>query len=170
MTVWCMNLKDNRDKSNHRNRDPELKFRICRERSMVAIGWGIPSATGTWEEYTNIADHLPSCDRGYRAARKNLELIQKGDLVWVKNPATGERYIVEIEDDCPRISDSLKGFDACAYRKGKYYAVKADSLTGALSAKPLRAGHTLERVHEQTRSSTIEATKELFKKLKATAG
>lgn len=165
MTIWCMNLKDSRGKPKQ-NRDEELKFRLCCEKSIVAIGWGVPCVANTWEEYKKIADNLLPYDQGYRTARNNLEHIRKGDLVWVKNPATGERYIVEIEDSYPGIYSSLEEFDTCAYRRGKYYAVKDDLLTGVLRAKHLRAVHTLERVHERTRSPTIEATKELFANLK----
>lgn len=39
MTIWYMNLKDNRAVEN-RNADEELKFRICIEKSILAIGWG----------------------------------------------------------------------------------------------------------------------------------
>lgn len=39
MNVWYMNLKDSRSVEN-RNADEELKFKICIEKSILAIGWG----------------------------------------------------------------------------------------------------------------------------------
>lgn len=105
--VYCMNLKDNRDVPNH---DKELKFRLCLEKSMIAIGWGVPKIVNTWEEYNKIAEHQHSNDRGYHIARNNFQKIKKGDLVWVKNPVSGERYLVEIKDEYPGIYHSLKEF------------------------------------------------------------
>ncbi len=165
-TIWCMNLKDNRDESNNRNWDGELKFRLCRERSMIAIGWCVPYVVNTWEEYKKIANDITFYGKGYVTARNNLERIKKGDLVWIKNPTTEDRYLVEIEDGHPGIYGSLKEFDTCAYRKGKFYAVDNSLLIGALSAKRLRARYTLERVHEYTRGDTIKETIKLFKELK----
>lgn len=102
-TIWCMNLKDNRDESNNRNWDGELKFRLCRERSMIAIGWCVPYVVNTWEEYKKIANDITFYGKGYVTARNNLERIKKGDLVWIKNPTTEDRYLVEIEDGHPGI-------------------------------------------------------------------
>lgn len=162
--IWCMNLIDNRDKTDNRNVNAELKFQLCRERSMLAIGWAIPDVVNTWKEYKKIADKKYPKSRGYAAARNNLEKIKKGDIVWTKNPVTGERFIVEIQDDYPGIYSSLKEFDTCAYRKGTYYPVSSEDLCGALSEKKISARHSIEKMRNK-RLDTIEATKELFNKI-----
>ena len=49
MNVWHMNLKDNRKKE--KCTDQELKFRICKEKGILAIGWGISEKVNSWQEY-----------------------------------------------------------------------------------------------------------------------
>ncbi len=159
MHIWCMNLKDNRDEP---NQDFTLKFDLCFEKSMIAIGWSVSSVVNTWDEYKNIADKQYADALRYRVARNNLERLKRGDLVWVKNPATGARYIVEITDDSPEIYTHLKEFDIFAYRKGKYHLIK-ELPSDILSEKQLRARHTLECMHSETRGETIRATIALFR-------
>ncbi len=168
MRVWCMNLKDNRGGSK-RNHDKALKFQLCLEKGLVAIGWGISDVVNTWNAYKEKADLEYDGSIGYRAARNNLQNMGAGDLVWVKSPVTNEYYLVKITDDTPGICNSLKKFDICAYRRGTYYAVDEHELSGALCRKRIRAVHTLERMHDTSRGDTIRATIELFKKLESAA-
>ncbi len=163
MTVWCMNLKDNRNES---NRNIELKFALCQEKNMLAIGWGVSSEVKSFQEYLEVGAQKYSGDRGFTVATNNLQRLKRGDLVWVKNPKDGTRFLVEIEDDEPGICDNLMEFDNCAYRKGQYYAVDDGYLMGAFTPKNLCARHTLERMHTDTRGEVVAATKELFAKLK----
>ena len=159
-TVYCMNLKDNRDPS---NKSIELKFKLCFEKSMIAIGWSVPETVNTWEEYKEIANQKWLGAKNYSSARNNLERLKKEDLVWVKNPLTNERYLVEITDEYPGIYSSLKEFDTCAYRKGDFHLINETWLTDALSANKLRARATLEQKH---REDTYTATIKLFENLK----
>lgn len=165
MTVWCMNLKDNRDGSKQ-NRDKELKFRLCLEKSMVAIGWAIPDTVNTWEEYREKAKEIWAGSEGYLTAATNLQDMKKGDLVWVRNPTERTLYLVEIIDDVPGIYSSLKEFDICGYRKGNFYFVEEERLPDELRGKKLRAIGTLERMHEDTRRDSYTATVKLFHAIK----
>lgn len=168
MTVWCMNLKDNRG-GPKQNRDKELKFRLCLEKSMVAIGWAIPDTVNTWEEYRKKAKEIWAGNEGYLTAATNLQDMKKGDLVWVRNPTGRTLYLVEIIDDVPGIYSSLKEFDICGYRKGEFYLVGEEQLTDELRDGNLRARGTLERMHEDTRGDIRIATVKLFHALKAQA-
>lgn len=165
-TIWCMNLKDNRDEP-RRNRDMELKFRLCRERSMIAIGWAVEDDVNSWEEYILRADIKYQADTAYATARKGLQSMKPGDLVWTQNPVTHEHYLVEITDKTPRIYGSLEEFDICGCRSGTFYLVPDAILTGALSSKNLSARHTIERIRiDGKRNASIEATKFLFDDIK----
>ncbi len=167
MTVYCMNLKDNRD-SAKRNADVELKFRTCLEESMVAIGWAVPDAANTWEEYINISKPL-HYGKGYSAAINNLQRMEKGDLVWVKNPVSKALYLVEITDDAPSVRNDLKELDICGYRKGVFYPVDKAQCGKALTERRLSVRGTLERVHKETRGDVCRETVRLLKKLKKAA-
>ena len=56
MTIWRMNLIDNREPEN-RCKDPELKFRLCMENSILGIGWGLNAAFDSLEDYRALADY-----------------------------------------------------------------------------------------------------------------
>ena len=57
MNVWYMNLKDSRSVEN-RNADEELKFKICIEKSILAIGWGFDAIIYDWSQYKALADYF----------------------------------------------------------------------------------------------------------------
>lgn len=169
MHIWCMNLKDNRDKPKQ-NRDKELKFRLCRERSMIAIGWAVDGNVSSWEEYKLLADIRYANYTAYAVARNGLQSMEPGDLVWTRNPVTHEYYLVEITDGIPSITNDWKEFDICGYRNGTFYLVPGATLTGALSPGSLSARHTIERIRiDGKRTESIEATKFLFANLKHNA-
>lgn len=162
MNIWCMNLKDNRNKPKQ-NRDKELKFRLCRKNSMVAIGWAVDGNVSSWEEYKRLADIKYANNTAYAAARNGLQNMEPGDLVWICNPVTHEYSLVEITDELPSTINDLKEFDICGYRKGRFYLIPDEKLTGALSPRCLSARHTIERIRiDGKRNASIKATKLLF--------
>ena len=164
--VWCMNIKDNRGKNRSSNKNPELKFEKRREKGILAIGWSVNKTVHTWEEYRQIADEIYEESNGYTAARNNMERLKAGDLVWVKNPVTSERYIVEIQDNITAYYGELDEFDIGPYRHGKYYSVSDDYITGDLSPKKLSARRTIEKVSKENRGETILATRQLYRNIK----
>ena len=164
--IWCMNLKDNRD-TPKQNQDKELKFRLCRERSMIAIGWAVEGDVNSWEDYERKANALYRDNSAYTSAHNCLQSMSAGDLVWTRNPVTHECYLVDITDETPRIYDSLKEFDICGYRSGTYYLVPEAKLIGDLSPRNLSAEQTIDQIRSDgNRKAVIEATKQLFADLK----
>lgn len=109
--VWVMNLKDNRGDGKHKN--SEEKFRFCCEHNILAIGW---------------AKSEPDDDAlGLKKAKNALYKMQRGDIVWVRNPHTGERYLCEVLND--RILSfpcSFHAFDAAYGRICEYHLVKQE--------------------------------------------
>ncbi len=165
--VWCMNLIDNRNEG-ERNKDAELKFRLCKEKGIIAIGWGVSGVVNSWQEYLEAANNAWRANKNFVAATNALKEMACGDLVWIKNPASDDVYIAEIVDKSadPSIYSNLMEFDICAYRKCRYLFVDPIHLTGPLCKKNLSAGHAIERIHKPKRQDTIDATLILFEKLK----
>lgn len=160
--IWCMNLRDNRAEDS-RNKDKGLKFRLCREKDILAVGWSVPEPVHTLSEYRKIADKRYNTP-AYRKAMKALQDMQKGDLVWVRDPENGSYYLAEIKDGEIGIYDGIKEFDSCAYRHATYYAVSDTEREKfeALTPKKLSARHTIEKMHEEKRGATIRETEQLF--------
>ena len=163
MEIWYMNLKDNRAVEN-RNADEELKFRICIEKSILAIGWGFCADFKDWSEYKFLADVRYGDDKGYSAAVKGLTEMQKGDLVWLKNPVSHERYLAQILDDAPSLCCNLKDFDIYSCRKACIIPVSSEMLSqfNLLDKKDF-ARHAIERVKDQ---SIVDETVKLFAAIK----
>lgn len=162
-----MNLKDNRNEQ-ERNKVEQLKFLLCKEKEMIAIGWGIKKRVNSWEEYKEIADDVYRDDRGYVLARNALERVKCGDLVWTKNPVTKKYYIAEItgKSDIPSIFNDLIEFDTCAYKRCQFFSVDNKYITGPLCKTKLRAIRAIEKMGNKKRGDTIIATIELFNRLK----
>lgn len=159
MTIWRMNLIDNREPEN-RCKDPELKFRLCMEKSILGIGWGLNAAFDSWEDYRTLADYRYDGDMGYSTAVSALKNMLSGDLVWTQNPVTHERYLAQVLDDKPLLCCYLREFDLFGYRKAKIYRVDEERLSCyGLSEEKLSGRHTIERIREQR---LIDATKELY--------
>lgn len=74
MKIWRMHLKDKRDPEN-RCKDSELKFRICLEKSILGIGWGLNADIDSWEDYRKLAEHLYDEESGYSTAVNGLDVI-----------------------------------------------------------------------------------------------
>ena len=161
--IWCVNLKDNR-KEEYRNKDGQIKFRLCKEKRIVTIGWGVKEPVNLWEEYKEIADKVYKGDRGYAAARNALEKIKYGDLVWTKNPVTEEYYIAEItgKSDIPSIFNDLIEFDTCAYKRCRFFSVDNKYIIGPLCKTKVRAIRAIEKMGTEKRGDTIKATIERF--------
>lgn len=163
MTIWYMNLKDNRAVEN-RNADEELKFRICIEKSILAIGWGFCADFEDWSEYKVLADYYYRNDNGYPTAVKGILDMQKGDLVWLKNPITRERYLAQILDDLPSLCCNLKDFDIYSCRKASIIKISPELLIKFdLQNKKDHGRHTIEKAKEQP---IIDGTVKLFDSIK----
>lgn len=165
--IWCMNLIDNRNEG-ERNKDDELKFRLCKEKEIIAIGWGVSGVINSWQEYLQAANEVWKSDKNFVAGINALEEMVYGDLVWIKNPASGDVYIAEVVDKSPEpsIYNNLIEFDICAYRKCRYLYVDSRYLTGSLCKKHLSARRAIEKMSDSARENTIDATLILFEKLK----
>lgn len=164
--IWCMNLIDNRNEG-ERNKDDELKFRLCKEKGMIAIGWGVSGVINSWQEYLKSANEVWKSDKNFVAGINALEEMSDGDLVWIKNPVSDDVYIAEIVDKSadPSIYSNLMEFDICAYRKCRYLYVNSNYLTGSLCKKHLSARRAIEKMRDSARQDTIDATLTLFEKL-----
>lgn len=167
MNVWCMNLKDNRDEDK-RNKDAELKFRLCMEKEIIAIGWVVSEVVNSWQEYLDKANKARCNQNNFSTGTKALKRMKCGDLVWVKNPVSKEYYLVQITDNSPEpsIYRNLMEFDICAYRRCRYWQVEPSFLIGALCRKNLSARRAIERMSMEKRNETIAATLALFEELK----
>lgn len=161
MNVWRMNLLDNRDEP---NRDIKAKFNTCKKNSFVAIGWAIEDVS-SWEEYKLLAGKKHQ-KKNFSGAIRGLERIHRGDLVWVINPESKERYIVEIEDETPSVCNGYEDLDICAYRKGTYYKVDESKVKGnsVLTINNIKARQTIERKSDAIKEETVKLFKDLKKK------
>lgn len=165
MTIWYMNLKDNR-KDGLCNADEELKFRICKEKSMLGIGWGLNACFPSWNAYRELADLYYENDKGYAAAVNALEKIACGDLVWVQQPAKHTWYLAQVTDDKPSLCCYLREFDLYGYRKAEFYRIDEDQLNRFCLSQEKRSGrHTIEKAKSQ---SVIDATWNLLQTIKPT--
>lgn len=162
MKIWKMHLKDNRGEG--RCKDTELKFRICAEKSLLGIGWGLNAALDSWENYRELADlyYREDTGSGYTAAARALDEMSCGDLVWTQNPVTYERWLAQVVDDKPSLCCHLREFDLFSYRKAEFYKVKVDEeqlKNMGLLGEKLSGRHTIEQIHEQC---LIDATFSLW--------
>lgn len=163
MAVWRMNLIDNREPEN-RCKDPELKFRICVEKSILGIGWGLDAAFDSWEDYQTLAGYRYREDKGFSAAVNALKEMACGDLVWTQNPVTHERYLAQVLDNEPSLCCHLREFDLFSYRKADILRIDTGLLSRyGLSEERLSGRHTAERMHERL---SVDATIHLSEFLK----
>ena len=152
-TVWVMNLKDNRTDIPKAQKGNE-KFDKCKDNGIIAIGW-------EWE--------TPGCGvRAYETAHRFMAELQRGDLVWVRDKHTGNRYLCEVQDDemTDYRKDSSKKMlidtDIVEVRKCKYHDVPAGAELPKRSK--LVARQTIQHMRDQ---EAIAATWKLFKHLTA---
>lgn len=163
MTIWQMNLIDNREQGN-RCKDKELKFCMCKEKSVLAIGWGLRAEFDSWQEYKNLADVFYKENKGYVSAIAAIQKISCKDLVWTQNPVTNERYLTQVLDSLPSLCCNLREFDLFSCRKAKFYKVDGELLEQCgLSGQKLSGRQTIEQIHRQ---DIIDATVQLFESIK----
>lgn len=163
MTIWRMNLIDNRELEN-RCKDPELKFRLCMEKSILGIGWGLNAAFDSWEDYRALADYCYHENKGYTSAVNALQEMACGDLVWTQNPVTHERYLAQVLDNKPSLCCYLRKFDLFSYRQADIFQIDAELLVRyGLYGEEFSGRHTIERIREQR---LIDTTMQLSKFLK----
>lgn len=160
MTVWMMNLIDNRQVKN-RNTDKELKFRICLEKSILAIGWGVSECPRDWAAYRALADQEHAADSAYPTAVRNLQEMQKGDLVWLHNPVTQVYYLAQVTDDAPTLCCDFAAFDVFSCRRASIQKIAPKVLAayGLANAK-LYANRAIEQVRVQ---EIVDNTIRLFR-------
>ena len=163
MTIWQMNLIDNREQEN-RCKDKELKFRICREKSVLAIGWGLSAEFDSWQGYKNLADIFYKDNNGYLSAIATIQKMSCKDLVWTQNPVTNEKYLAWVVDERPSLCGELREFDLFSYRKAEFHRVDERLLEeyGLLGQK-LSGRKTIEQIRRQ---DVIDATVQLFEAMK----
>ena len=160
MTVWMMNLIDNRQVKN-RNTDKELKFRICLEKSILAIGWGVSECPRAWAAYRALADQEHAADSAYPTAVRNLQEMQKGDLVWLHNPVTQVYYLAQVTDDAPTLCCDFAAFDVFSCRRASIQKIAPKVLAAyGLANVKLYANRAIEQVRVQ---EIVDNTIRLFR-------
>ncbi len=158
-----MNLKDNREPK-RRNTDEVLKFRICMEKSVLGIGWGLNADFVSWYDYRELANLCYKENVGYTAAVNALQEMSCEDLVWTHEPVNHLWYLAQILDNEPSLCCNLREFDLFSYRKVKFYGVDEKSLCRyGLPKEKLLGRHTIERICKQ---DLIDATIRLFASIK----
>ena len=123
MNIWVMNIKDNR--TNGSLASSGQKFDVCLQRGILAIG-GVG--------YT--INQSSSFKRAYNA----LDRMRKDDLVWVKHPVNGQRYICKITKDGIQVENKNNNpshVDLGFYVECKYYSVSNSELA-TFGIKPRR--------------------------------
>ena len=156
-----MSLKDERSKGACSDR--EIKFRICMEKGILAIGWGITATVNSWQEYCLTAKKVYKNDKGFERAIKALAEMQEGDLVWTKNPVTDEWFLSRIVDKnpFPGICYDLQEFDICSYRLCEFLSLKIpQEICEQLNSKKIVKLQTASRITDE---NLINATNALIK-------
>ena len=155
-----MNLIDNRQVKN-RNTDKELKFRICLEKSILAIGWGVSECPRDWAAYRALADQEHAADSAYPTAVRNLQEMQKGDLVWLHNPVTQVYYLAQVTDDAPTLCCDFAAFDVFSCRRASIQKIAPKVLAAyGLANVKLYANRAIEQVRVQ---EIVDNTIRLFR-------
>ena len=128
MVVWCVNLKDKRNRITYPEDKTKEKTKYCTDNSCVAIGWAEEGGSTGWSAFRTAGkrrypkgskEHL-----GFTCAANALENMRKGDLVWVIVPYLDERRLYQIKkDDDPKTDAGQEAIDVGAYREGELLGV-----------------------------------------------
>lgn len=146
--VWVMNLKDNRGTGENKNFDE--KFRFCYEHNILAIGWAN-------SEFGD--DNL-----GLKKAENALCKMQRGDIVWVRNSHTEERYLCEVlNDHILNFPCSFHAFDAAYGRICEYHLVRQEQYEAITDFSTQLV--SFSTVRSVTKESVIKETNELFESI-----
>lgn len=147
MGIWILNLIDNREKDSN---TPE-KFRQCKDRGILAIGWAKEDPL----TYYN-GDDL----KAYKAAAKGLSSIEPNDLVWVRDTVNKTYYICKVCGALEKAPANLWHKDIGQYRKAEWYGpVARNELPDPLAVKRLISRPTVRRV---LKPDVIRATQDFF--------
>ena len=133
MSVWKMNLIDNRECSSNCPKDE--KFNFCKDSSIIGIGWG------GYEDDEELKD-----DASYKKAKNAFLSLKTGDFVWVKNPLTQNYYICKIKSLPEYKGDQYKDHDIGYCCECEYYSVgTAEQLPYGIIAKDLPRSEFIEK-------------------------
>lgn len=114
MTIWIMNIKDNR--TNGSLASSGQKFDVCFQRGILAIGW---------------VGYAINQSSSFRRAYNALDRMRQDELVWVKHPVSGQRYICKITKDGIQVENSSNKpthVDLGFYVECKYFPVSNSEL------------------------------------------
>lgn len=147
MGVWVMNLIDNRE---HDVNTPE-KFRECKDRGVLAIGWAKKNPLESFTDGDLAA---------YKAAVNGLSSIESDDLVWVMDPANKDYYICKVYGVLENAPEYLHSKDIGQYRKAEWYGpVSQNALPNPLTVQRLISRPTIRRV---LKPDVVKATQDFF--------
>ena len=151
MSVWKMNLIDNRECSSNCPKDE--KFNFCKDSSIIGIGW-----VG-YEDDEELKD-----DASYKKAKNAFLSLKIGDFVWVKNPLTQNYYICKIKSLPEYKGDQYKDHDigyccSCEY----YFVGTSDKLPNEISSSDLISISTITKASEDIEKNTIAFSKKVIK-------
>ncbi len=125
MNVWKMNLIDNRDIISIRPENE--KFEFCKGNNIIGIGW-----VG-YDDNDKLRE-----DSSYHKAKNAFLSINVGDLVWTKNPSTGNYYICKVKSLPEYKGNKYESFDIGYCCKCEYHFVgTAEQLSDGISEKDL---------------------------------
>lgn len=147
MSVWKMNLKDNRDEKPENLK--ESKFDFCKKKGILGIGWANhdknENATTTEKE------------TGYERAKNSFFSLKINDLVWVKNPETNYYYLCRIKSQA--LLTKKKEYidnDVSLYRNCEYIDIgTADKLPDGIVKEDLVSISTISQANEQVNKATL---------------
>lgn len=171
MTVWCINLKDNRDGKSlpEGKRKTKEKIEYCLTNKIIAIGWAPAETVNTsWEEYYRATEdyyaNRPNDLRGFHCAANAITRMKKGDLVWFKEDVN-HVHLFEIISVKPELENWKREIDVGPYRKVKEKGLwtLAELMEYSKQFSKLYARHTMEKLSEK-RADIIKVTKLLLLK------
>jgi hypothetical protein len=77
--------------------DPSAAFALCRERSVLGLGWRVDAPAG--------GDPSPSAAPGVHPAVRAFMELPEGALVWTRDPDDGTFYLAEIRGPWTYLDD-----------------------------------------------------------------
>ncbi|MBO4452537.1 MAG: hypothetical protein J5793_01245 [Clostridia bacterium] len=144
--IWIINIKDKRENAGFDS--SKAKFDVCFKRGILAIGW---------------VNYKEEDDVNFKRAINCLKAMKPDDLVWVRNPSTGERFICQItgttKEEKPGTHpthDDIGHYVSC-----KFYAVDdSDLIKFNILKKRLISRPT---VRQSCQADLNDMTRDLFK-------
>ncbi len=82
--------------------DPSAAFALCRERSVLGLGWGV-EATHNPREEIETGTRVP--EQGIHPAVRAFIDLPEGALVWTRDPDDGTFYLAEIRGPWAYLDD-----------------------------------------------------------------